>query len=99
MGDIGFGEILALGVIGLIVIGPERLPTYAAQAARFLRELRKQVSSAKSSLIEAADVDPQTLKDLRDLDPRRILQEPLDERPTPPRRSASAPTPIDPDTT
>ena len=98
MGDIGFGEIVALAVIGLIVVGPERLPTYAAQAARFLRDLRRQISSAKSSLIEAADVDPQTLKDLRDLDPRKILQEPLDDRPAP-TRSPSAPTPIDPDTT
>ena len=98
MGDIGFGELLALGVIGLIVIGPERLPTYAAQAARMLRDLRRQVSSAKSSLIEAADVDPQTLKDLRDLDPRRILTEPLDDRPAP-KRQPNAPTPLDPDTT
>lgn len=97
MGDIGFGELVALGVIGLIVIGPERLPTYAAQAARLLRDLRKQFASAKASLIEVADVDPQTLSDLRDLNPRRILQEPEPTRPLPRRSDALAP--IDPDTT
>ncbi|MFZ9751262.1 MAG: twin-arginine translocase TatA/TatE family subunit, partial [Candidatus Nanopelagicales bacterium] len=29
MFDIGFGEMLAIAVVGLLVIGPDRLPHYA----------------------------------------------------------------------
>lgn len=72
--DIGFGEMIALLVIGLIVVGPERLPQYAAQTARFLRQLRAQIDDAKAAVMDAAAVDPETLKDLRDLDPRRALR-------------------------
>jgi sec-independent protein translocase protein TatB len=71
--DIGFGEFVLLAVVGLIVVGPDRLPQYAAQAARFLRQFRQQVDEARASVVEAVDIDPQTLKDLRDLDPRRAL--------------------------
>ncbi|MGA1247830.1 MAG: twin-arginine translocase TatA/TatE family subunit, partial [Candidatus Nanopelagicales bacterium] len=37
MFDIGFGEFLLLGIIGLVILGPDKLPHYAAQAARFIR--------------------------------------------------------------
>lgn len=73
--DIGIGELLMIGVVGLIILGPDRLPTAAAQAARFLRQLREQLSDARASIIEAADIDPTTLKDLADLDPRNIARD------------------------
>ena len=92
MFDIGFGEFLLLGIVGLVILGPDKLPQYAAQAARFIRQLRSQVSEARTSLVEAAAIDKDTLKDLKDLDPRRIL----DEKPTTTSRSSSV---IDPDTT
>ena len=80
--DMGIGELLIIGVVGLIVFGPERLPKVAAQAAQFLRQLKDQATIAKTSIIEAADIDESTLRDLRDLDPRRALRDvasPLDE--------------------
>lgn len=104
MFDIGFGEFVLLGVVGLIVLGPERLPKYAAQAARLLRQFRQQVETARASVVEAVDIDPQTLKDLRDLDPRRALTdfdrdfEPAVEG-KPLERLPSAPVLLDPDTT
>ena len=73
--DMGIGELLIIGVVGLIIFGPERLPKAAAQAAQFLRQLRDQANQAKSSIIEAADIDESTLRDLRDLDPRRALRD------------------------
>ena len=73
--DMGIGELLMIGVVGLIVFGPDRLPRVAAQAAQFLRQLRDQANQAKASIIEAADIDESTLRDLRDLDPRRALRE------------------------
>lgn len=109
MFDIGFGEFVLLGVVGLIVLGPDRLPQYAAQAARFLRQFRQQVDEARASVVDAVDIDPQALRDLRDLDPRRALSD-FDadlKQPQPARtvRTVGGPlTPIpearlDPDTT
>ena len=73
--DIGIGELLMIGVIGLIILGPDRLPSAAAQAARFLRQLRTQAADARASIIEAADIDPATLQELKDLDPRNVARE------------------------
>ena len=71
--DIGFGEFFIIAVVGLVVVGPERLPTYAAQAARFMRQLRGQVQDARDAIVDAASIDSDTLRDIKDLDPRRIL--------------------------
>lgn len=73
--DMGIGEIFAIAVLGLVVFGPDRLPKVAAQAAHFLRQLRDQVNTAKESIVEAADIDPSTLKEIRDLDPRKALRD------------------------
>lgn len=73
--DIGIGEMFMIGVVGLVILGPDRLPTAAAQAARFLRQLREQLSDARATIIEAADIDPTTLRDLKDLDPRNIARD------------------------
>lgn len=80
--DIGLGEMLIIAVIGLIILGPDRLPSAAAQAARFLRQVREQAAAARQSIVDAAEIDPATLKDLKDLDPRNVAREftkPIDE--------------------
>lgn len=80
--DIGLGEMLIIAVVGLIILGPDRLPSAAAQAARFLRQLREQAAAARQSIVDAADIDPATLKDLKDLDPRNVAREftkPIDD--------------------
>jgi sec-independent protein translocase protein TatB len=102
--DIGIGEFILLGVVGLIVLGPDRLPTYAAQAARFLRQFRQQVDAARATVVDAVEIDPKMLKDLRDLDPRRAFEdldrdfEP-DVEGVPLERLPSTPVLLDPDTT
>lgn len=64
--NLGWGEILVLGFIGLIVLGPERLPKYAAEAGRLLRQLRAMAKDASSDLrAEFGDDLPDI--DLRDL--------------------------------
>lgn len=109
MFDIGLGEWMTLAFVGLVIVGPDKLPQYAAQAARLLRGLRGQVTDARRTLIDAAALDPQTLADLRDLDPRRVLSGTADELNTAAsafdragRASQAvepASTPLDPDTT
>ena len=41
MFDIGFSELLLLGAIALIVIGPKQLPEVARAIARLLNELKR----------------------------------------------------------
>ncbi len=50
MFDIGFLELLICGVIALLVLGPERLPTAARTAGRWVGKTRRLVSQFSSEL-------------------------------------------------
>lgn len=50
MFDIGFLELLICGVIALLVLGPERLPTAARAAGRWIGGARRMVSQFTSEL-------------------------------------------------
>ncbi|WP_417567344.1 Sec-independent protein translocase protein TatB [Marinobacter sp.] len=50
MFDIGFLELLICGVIALLVLGPERLPTAARAAGRWVSGARRMVSQFTSEL-------------------------------------------------
>ena len=76
MFDLDFSKLLVLGVIALIVFGPERLPTMAAQAGRALREVRKMLDGAKSELQENLGPEFSQL-DLTDLNPKRFVRKHL----------------------
>jgi sec-independent protein translocase protein TatB len=76
--DLNFTKLLVLGVIALIVFGPERLPAMAAQAGRALRELRKLLDGAKSELQENLGPELSQL-DLADLNPRHFVRKHLIE--------------------
>ncbi|HEU5158085.1 MAG TPA: sec-independent translocase [Streptosporangiaceae bacterium] len=75
MFDVGFGEVLLLGVLALVIFG-DKLPSVAQQAGRALRQLRQMANSAKRDLQEGlgpefANFDP------ADLHPRRFVQKHL----------------------
>ncbi|MDH5785671.1 MAG: Sec-independent protein translocase protein TatB [Chromatiales bacterium] len=53
MFDIGFWELTVIGVVALLVIGPERLPGVARTAGVWFGRVRRFVSSVK------ADIDQQ----------------------------------------
>ena len=76
MFDIGPGEFVALAVIAIIVLGPEKLPRYAADAARLLRNLRRMANDARDEVTR--ELGPE-LGDLsvRDLDPRTMVRKHL----------------------
>lgn len=79
--DIGAGEFIALAVLAMIVLGPEKLPRYAAEAAQFLRRLRVMAASARADVrrelgpefddINLTDLNPRTMM-------RRHLLDPID---------------------
>jgi len=59
MFDVGFSEIVVIGVIALVVFGPEDLPRVARTAGHVLGKLRRYVADAKEEInreMELADL-------------------------------------------
>ncbi|MEG0867437.1 MAG: Sec-independent protein translocase protein TatB, partial [Hafnia sp.] len=50
MFDIGFSELLLVMVIGLVVLGPERLPVAVRTVAGWIRALRSLAASVQNEL-------------------------------------------------
>lgn len=50
MFDIGFWELTVIGVVALLVIGPERLPRVARTAGLWLGRARRFVTSVKADI-------------------------------------------------
>jgi len=50
MFDIGFWELLLIGAVGLIVIGPERLPTVATLAGQWVGRIRRYARHMNSEI-------------------------------------------------
>jgi len=74
-------ELVVLAIIAVVVLGPERLPEYAAQLARLVKGLRRMANGAREQLREEVgpeldEVDWRKL-DPRQYDPRRIIKEAL----------------------
>lgn len=82
-----FDKLLIIALIAVFLIGPDRLPSYAAQLARLVKTLRGFADGAKDRMREEMgpefdEVDWRKL-DPRQYDPRRIIREALleDEKP------------------
>lgn len=59
MFDIGFSELFLIGIVALVVFGPEELPRVARTVGHLLGKLRRYVSDVKSDIsreMEAADM-------------------------------------------
>lgn len=50
MFDVGFSEIFVIGIVALIVLGPERLPKVARTAGHLLGRLQRYVSDVKADI-------------------------------------------------
>ncbi len=74
--DIGAGEFIALAIIALIVLGPEKLPRYAAEAARMLARLRGVATSARADVRRELGPEFQDIS-LGDLNPRSLVRKHL----------------------
>jgi sec-independent protein translocase protein TatB len=69
----GWPEILMIGVVGVIVFGPDKLPDIAKQAGSFIRTVRRMAENAKNDLGREIGEDFSGLQ-LRDLDPRELVR-------------------------
>ncbi len=50
MFDIGFLELMVVGILGLLVLGPERLPVAARSVGLFIGKIRRTMSNIQDDL-------------------------------------------------
>jgi sec-independent protein translocase protein TatB len=76
-----FEKLLLILLVGVLVIGPERLPLASSKLAQLLRATRAFIEVGKERIRRevGTDVDPQSWRDLdpRQYDPRRIIRDAL----------------------
>lgn len=65
MFDMGFAELLIIGVVALLVIGPERMPEAVRTASAWLNRLRRGFNDVKREVQQELHNDA-VLRDLRD---------------------------------
>ena len=64
MFDIGFSELLVIGVVALVVIGPEKLPRLARTLGHLAGKLQRYVSDVKADINR--EIELEDLKKMRD---------------------------------
>ncbi len=57
MFDIGFSELVLIGLVALIVIGPERLPRVARTVGHLIGRLQRYVADVKSDINREVELD------------------------------------------
>ncbi len=78
MFGIGAAEFAVLLVVGLLVFGPDRLPDFARQAGRMVRQVRRFSQQARDDI--RTELGPEYAEfELTDLDPRQALRKHLRE--------------------
>jgi sec-independent protein translocase protein TatB len=56
MFDVGFSELIVIGVVALVVIGPERLPKVARTVGVLVGRLQRYVSQVKADINREMDM-------------------------------------------
>jgi len=62
--DIGFSELMVIGLVALIVIGPERLPRVARTVGHLAGRLQRYVADVKADINREMELDE--LRKMRD---------------------------------
>jgi len=73
MMGIGFAEFMVIGVVAMLVFGPDRLPDFARQAGRMIRQVRGLARQARDDI--RTELGPEYADfELTDLDPRKAIR-------------------------
>src|SRR5258706_6043019 len=64
MFDIGFSELLVIGVVALIVIGPQKLPRVARTVGHLVGRMQRYVSDVKADINR--EIELEELRKMRD---------------------------------
>lgn len=77
-GDLGFGELIGLAILALILVGPDRLPTFAAEAAKLVKRIRTYALSATDQIKDSLGPGYEDLRP-EDLHPKNFIKKQLNE--------------------
>lgn len=94
--DIGGGELIGLAILGLILVGPERLPKLASEAASLIRRIQRISHAATQELRENLGPGFENLQPA-DLNPKTFIRKQLNEALEEQEEQARPEPKIDPD--
>ena len=80
MFDVGFTELMVIALVGLIVIGPERLPKVARTAGHLLGRLQRYVSDVKSDISREMQIEDLKKLQAQVQDQARDLERQVNDR-------------------
>jgi len=98
MSGIAGSELLLLCIIGLLILGPERLPRLARQIGSWIGKARQMTRAMQRQIEEEIDMEKNLGIDPKDLDPRNLMTPNEDDTYSPlhdEEDDDSAPTPDD----
>jgi sec-independent protein translocase protein TatB len=78
MFGLGFGEIVIIAILALLLLGPDRLPDAAKALGKGLREIKKATDDLKDQVEKEIN-----LKEIMEEKPRPALVPPVPARPVP----------------
>ena len=76
--DFGAGELAGLAVLAMILIGPDRLPNFAVDAAKFVKKVREMATNATNELKDNLGPGFEDLKPT-DLNPKTFVKKQLSD--------------------
>ena len=85
MPSLGFGEILVILLVALIIFGPRRLPEMGRTIGKSMREFRRAASELRQELEVDVDEEPRASVEER---AARLAEHDAGTQPQPPRGEA-----------
>lgn len=76
--DFGAGELIGLAVLAMILVGPDKLPGFAVQAAKMVKKLRALTLTATNEIKENLGPGFENLQPA-DLHPKTFIKKQLDD--------------------
>jgi sec-independent protein translocase protein TatB len=73
MVDFGFGEVIGLVILALILVGPDRMPRVASDLAKMIRKVRSMTNTATAEIRENLGPGFEDLKPA-DLNPKTFIK-------------------------
>ena len=95
-GDVGFGELLGLGILALLLVGPDRLPSVALEGAKLIKKFRKYATTATDQIKDSLGPGYENLKP-QDLHPKNFIKKQLNEAMVDQPKKLNAKVKLDPD--
>lgn len=75
--DFGAGELIGLAILAMVLVGPDKLPQFAVEAAKIVKKLRGLATTATNELKENLGPGFEDLKPA-DLNPKTFVKKQIE---------------------